>query len=158
MAINVNWNRWIFASISQHFKTKMDASSLAMFIEGQHRDTDTLSDYVELRIDGPDWREYSKDYWVGDVEVNILVSSAMSDSNYHTIHTNVGIVAAAFTPINVFRYGSGGGDDDSGLGCLKIKVDRLRDAIEVNHFGQIDKHTKIIQSTVEAHYQIHLNA
>ncbi len=158
MSANKNWARWTHASIGDHFTTHFAAESLPLFIEGQHRDTSSLQDFVELRIDGPTLTEVSKDCWLFRVEVNILITSVMDDANYHRIQQNVGICQAGFTSINVFRYGNGLDDDQSFLGCLQLLQNKTnRDFLEANQFGQIDIKTHILQATVEGHYKMLLN-
>lgn len=159
MAANKNWSRWVHASIGDHFATHFSAESVPLFIEGQHRDTNTEQHWAELRIDGPRLTEISKGCWLFRVEVNILLSSMMDDSNYHTIQQNVGIAHAGFTSINVYRYGLGGGEnDDSFLGCLQLIQNKFsRDYLETNQFGQIDVKTNVLQATVEGHYKMLLD-
>ena len=159
MAMNKNWPRWIFASVSDHFKTKMDAVSLPLFIEGQHRDIDkSLQDYVELRVDGPYITEIARDQWQLYIEVNVLINSIMNDTNNHRIHTSAGLVGAAFEDaIPVYKYGSTGEDDDSFLGCLVLQQDKKRrERIQISHFGQVAPNTKLLQATVEGHFIIDL--
>lgn len=153
-AINKNWPRWVFASVSKHIDDRKDG--LTLFIEGQHRDTEGLVDFLELRVDGPNFTEVSRGCFHFFVEVNILVQSAMDDSNFHRIHTDVGIAAAALTSsIPVFKYGTGVDDDQSLLGCLRLIQDkRGREKVQVSHFGQIDPVTKLMQATVEGHYEM----
>ena len=150
MTLNQNWARWIFASITKHFND--NRQGLVLHIEGTHRDTNTETDLCELRIDGPWFNEVSKDYWIIRLEVNILVQVTMNDSNFHKIHTNVGIMASAFTDIEVKKYG----DDDSLLFCLQLEQkprNRSNDAIIISHFGQLDPNIKIQQATIEGHYE-----
>ena len=156
MAINPNWSRWIFASLSKHFYDAYTAAGVPLFIEGQHRDTRQLPDFFEMRVDGPDLHEISKDCYYFRVEVNILVQSVMNDTNYHRIHQNVGVAAAAFAKaIPVYRKGNGPQDDQSFVGCLQLLQNKSsRDFLEINHFGQIDVSTKLIQATVEGHYKM----
>jgi len=155
MSADPNWPRWIFASVSKHFSDALP-SGITLFIEGQHRATRTEKDFFELRIDGPTLREISKGCWLFRIEVNILVQSAMDDGNYHRIHQGVGDVAATFTNgIPVYRKGSGPLDDQSFVGCLQLlESGEHRDFLEINHFGQIDVKTKIMQATVEGHYKM----
>lgn len=154
MSANPNWPRWIFATVSKHFADALTP----LFIEGQHRDTRELKDFFEMRLDGPTLREVSKGYWILRIEINILVQSAMDDKNYHRIHQSVGNAAAAFDAvINVYKYGNNIQDDQSFVGCLRLLQNReTRDYLEINHFGQIDKKTKLMQATVEGHYQMEL--
>ena len=148
-----NWPRWIFASVSKHFDD--NKQGIPMYIEGQHRNTKDIKDFFELRMDGPQFTEISKNSWDIYVEINCLVQSAMDDTNYHRIHQNVGIVAAAFTNIRIFKYGDGPGDDESLIGCLKLIQDkRKRHRLDIFHFGQIEVSTELVQATVEGHYKM----
>jgi len=158
MSANPNWPRWIFATVSRHFNDAAIAASIPLFIEGQHRDTLQFKDFFELRMDGPTLQEVSKGCWLLRIEINILVQSAMDDSNYHRIHQNVGILTAAFEKaISVYKLGKNDPDpdDQSFLGCLKLLQNReTRDFLEINHFGIIDVKTKLVQATVEGHYSM----
>lgn len=80
----------------------------------------------------------------------------MDEKNYHRIHQNVGIAAGAFKPaISVFKLGNGIDDDQSFVGCLQLLQNReTRDFIEINHFGQIDVKTLLMQASVEGHYKM----
>jgi len=162
--IDKNWSRWIFASVSNHFNNRKE--DLPLFIEGQHRDTredqkepGTVNEFLELRMDGPKLTETSKDDWNLYFEINILVQVTMDDFNATRIHRNVGIVAAAFTDIGIFKVGKTDDDDGSLLECLRLIQDkRRREAIVVSHFGQIEPKTKLIHATVEGHYEVDLIA
>lgn len=150
MSSNPHWPRWTFASVSKHFDDRRQG--LPLYIEGQHRNTREETDYLELRMDGPTLREVSKGCWKLRIEINILVSSAYDEEDYHRIHRNAGIVQAAFeNAIDVYRFGTGVDDDQTYVGCYKLLEDR-RDALELNHFGRIDIDTPIVQATVEGHY------
>lgn len=151
--LNQNWNRWIFASISKHFDDRRQG--LKLFIEGQSRDTSKVKDFIELRVDGPQFTEVSAGYWIIRVEVNILIQSTMDDTNYHRLHSDVGIVAAAMSDIVVFRYGNGPDDDQSVMGCLKVRQDLGdRQHIDVFQLGQIAPDIRLEQATVEGHYEM----
>jgi len=156
MATNKNWPRWIFASVSKHFDANKD--TLPLFIEGQYRNTRSEKDFLELRVDGPYFTEFSKGYWRAFIEINVLVQSAMDDSNFHRIHEDVGIAAAAFSTIHVYKYGNGVDDDGTLLGCLKLVADhRGKERIQINHFGQIGPSEGLMQACVEGHYEMFLD-
>jgi len=144
--------------VSKHFFDAAAAESIPLFIEGQHRNTRLLKDFFEMRTDGPTLREVSKGCYILGLEINILVQSAMNDTNYHTIHQNVGVAAAAFEKgIPVYKKGSGPDDDQSFVGCLQLLQSReSRDYVEINHFGQIDTKTNLMQASVEGHYEMTL--
>lgn len=158
MSANPNWPRWIFATVSKHFTDAAAAVSIPLFIEGQHRNTRTDKELFELRMDGPTLREVSKGCWILRIEINVLVQSTMDDANYHRIHQNVGIAIAAFDKvIPVYRLGKNDPDpdDQSFLGCLQLIQNReTHDFLEINHFGQIDIKTKLMQASVEGHYKM----
>ena len=150
--LNQHWPRWVFASISKHFSD--NRQGLPLFIEGQQRDTRSLKDFIELRLDGPQFTEISRNYWRIYFEVNILVQSTMDDKNYHRIHQNVGIVAAAFTGIVLYKYGNGSSDDQKAWACANLIQDTAkRQHLDIFHFGQIDKQLQLMQATVEGHYE-----
>jgi len=156
MASNANWPRWIFASICKHFDDSR--GDLTLFIEGQYRNPGAPDkDFLELRVDGPYITELNKNYYKLYLEVNVLVQSQMDDTNYHRIHTDVGNVTSIYTNINLYKYGTGIDDTQEHFGCLNLLQDtQTRDRIQVNHFGQIDPKTRLMQATIEGHYEVHL--
>lgn len=150
-----NINRWIFASVTKHFKTNI--SVLQVYIEGFERDTQTVSDYVEIRMNGPELREVGKNYYHIFVEFNALVQSAVVDSDKHRVHTDVGKVTEAFyKAIPVYKYGDGPDDDDSFLGCL-ILLQEGNDVLTIAHHGRIAIDSPLMQATVEGHYEMYLD-
>ena len=153
MSKDKNWPRWIISSIIEHFRLRRQG--LPFFVEGTHRDDIKDADGIELRIDGPNITEENKNYFYLDCEINILISSIINDINFYRIHEDVGIVSAAFTDIQVFKYGEGIDDDQSLLGCMKLKQSSGdKDKIQVNHFGQISPEIKLLQATIEGHYRL----
>ena len=154
MSINPNWARWIFASVSKHFDDRRGV--LPLYIEGQHRATSKLKEYLELRMDGPTWNEASKGYFQGDIQINILVTAAMDEEDYHRPYRFAGQVQQAFTQtIPVFRFGDGPEDDQTFLGCLQLLQNRSdRSFVELNWFGVIDQDYQLVQATVEGHYRL----
>ena len=155
MPANKSWARWIKASVSKHFDDRRDG--IPLFIENQHRDTDEEQELFELRMDGPRLLEVSKNCWKLRIEVNILIQTIMNDEDYHRIDDMVGIAQSAFIDIPVFRYGNRPDDDNSFLGCLRLLQNPSNiDYLEANRFGQIDIRTKLLQSTVEGHFEMDL--
>ena len=157
MALDQNLTRWIIASVSQHFMDRRQG--LTVFMEGQVRDTRTLKDFLELRVDGPSMTELSKGYWRVFIEINVLVQSAQDNADYHRIYESVGIAAAAFTgTLSIYKYGDKAGDDDSLVGCMQLQGDRSKtERIQISHFGQVEPETGVFQSSVEGHYAVNLS-
>lgn len=151
--MNDNWPRWIFASVSKHFETVL--SSFKMFIEGEERDQWEESDFIELRIDGPYFREIQSG-WKAKIEINILLQVVMTN-DVHLIYRNAGLIASAFTPIVVYKYGNGVDDDDSQIGCLKLVQNiRANELLVISHFGKIKPDLPLLQASVEGHFEIDL--
>jgi len=150
--VNVNWSRWIFASITKHFYDNLNAS-LKVYVEGQRRvNLRDQENFCEVRVDGPYLTEVSKGNYRIYSEVNVVVQHHMSDSNWHTIHTNIGLVQGAFTTIPIYKYGSGVQDDDSLLCCLELVQDARND-LETNQLGQIGPDKQLMMATIEGHYE-----
>lgn len=153
--MNSNWPRWIAASIHKHFLTEV--TSLPIYIEGEPRSQNTVTDYAELRFDGPYAHEDSRNQWILDVEINVLIGSIPDEKDTHRIYKNEGIIAAAMKPIiKVYKYGDGINDDNLLLGCLHIKQS-FNQTIFIARFGQVDPKINLLQSTIEAHYKMELN-
>lgn len=147
-----NIPRWMFASVSKHFDALKQSEHL--FIEGQDRLTNKQTDWLELRMDGPSHKEVSKGCHQFDIEVNVLVSSTMNETDYHKIFKLVGVAAAAFTnKIDILKLGNGVSDDDTLLECARIRLEN-RELIQISHFGQIDTDKRLVQATVEGHYRM----
>lgn len=154
--INKNWARWIFASISKHIDDRK--GTLDLYIEGQYRQNRVKKDNIELRMDGPYITEINKNYFDVYVEINILVSSYMDNTNYHRIHEDVGIVANILSsPVGLYKYGNSLVDTGEQFGCLTLIQDtQSRDRVQINHFGIINPQDNLMQASVEAHYKIFL--
>lgn len=151
-----NWPRWIIASIAQHFNA--GRQGLVMFLEGEDHE-ENISDYIELRIDGPYILELSRKYYQLDVEINVFVMSSKNAEDLYKIYRDCGTVAACFSgAIPVFKLGDGIDDDQSLLGCLVMpRTKDQREALRISHFGQVSAVTPILRSSVEGHYQMELH-
>jgi hypothetical protein len=155
--MNGNWPRWVLTSIEKHFND--NRGTLTMFIEGQHRNTDTLQDFMELRTNGPHIIELSRNYFNVGIEVNVLLHSVMNDQDAHKLRDNIGLVVAIFTDIIVYKYGDNAVDDGTILTCLRLKQNPRGiegDRLTVSNFGQIKPSIKLQQATIEGHYETDL--
>lgn len=142
--LNPNWSRWIFASLSTHFDSLRE--EIPFFIEGQIRPTD-VSNFAELRMDGPFFTQLSSTYWEIAILPSILIQ-IVQDDDLHKLDRYIGIFASAFrNTIEIFQYG----DDDLFLDCLFIQGQ-----IRVDKFGQTQAATRVAQATIEANYKMRL--
>ena len=143
-----NWPRWIYASASKVFQTMADAYPIYFFLEGTKRRTDTKSNFIEFRMQGPRVTEISNGYYRLDVEINILYSIAIS-SDFHLPYKIAGKIVETMSDICVYKYNDG----DALLGVLTLK----RQPVVVAHFGQARPDTEVVQGTIEGSYTMHLN-
>ena len=145
--MNKDWPRWIWASLTTYFTSKLNP----LFIEGFDRNTNAESDFYELRINGPVFHELTKDQWLITIDVNVLVTSTKDQNDAYKVHRLVGVAAEAFIKaIAVMRYGD---DPDEQIGCFALSDD----GIIITNFGQIDVDVNVLQSTIEATYSMELN-
>ena len=146
----VDWARWTLIA----FNKAADAQKTAdypVYIEGDERTTMLLRNFAEVRLDGPDMKQVSKDVHYLDVTFNLLINSKISNNLYELEETLGNFQKAFSNGIDVYKNGNGDNDDDSLLGCYL-----LQDEIEVNKFGIIENDTRLTQATLEARYRMTL--
>ncbi len=146
---------WVFASVCKHFTDSI--SGIDVHVEGESRSNLDKSDWCELRIDGP---------WIIDVssgvvqvksEVNVLVGTVMDDTNLYKESLNLAKIMPAFNSFKVYKYGPGDDDDGTCLGKFILEPVRdLRQRVEIARFGQLSPAVRLLQSTVEGHFQMTL--
>lgn len=157
--INPNWTRWIWASATKWWDDHK--GDLPIFFEGDDRDTADLQDYIEFRMDGPKFVEFTADSYEVRVQINILVASVMNSKTTHRFQQTMGLVQSMFSKtIPVFKYGDMPQDNPSELiGCLQIQMNgRNSEKLSVNQFGQIEKTFRMQQATIEAEYRMDIQA
>lgn len=154
MSYDPNWPRWVQASVGDHFKTAANNISIPSLLEGIDERTTTFQDAperIEIRINGPFIKEQSNGYWHFDVDVNILIFSHMGGElpNAYSGTDIAGAMAlAADTPIPIYKYGTGGNDDQSLIGCLTLRQES-KESVKVFHFGEIDRVNRLRQFGVD---------
>lgn len=153
--VKKNMSRWLRASVYDHFGTILE-SDIHFYVEGDTDDNRDFTDYVECRVDGPIFKEWSHGYFDISCEINCLVNSVVNDNNLYGIDINVGLVEVAFSrSIPIYRYGDGDDDDQTLLGCLKL-IDDRRNGLDVFHLGKMLIEAPIMRATVEGHYKMDL--
>ncbi len=158
MAFNPSWPKWIQASIAKYFKTVANNNNYVSLVEElEERTTEFMESpqRLEIRMNGPFVRNASANYYLMDVDVNILIFSHMDDTddNVYDGIDIAGIMAeAASGPIPVYQLGNLVGDDGSQLGCLTM----TRDGVKVFHFGELTRQDRLRQFSVDAGYKLEL--
>lgn len=143
MNVNVNWERWIFASVDKFFVARKST----LTYHNENEDYVENVDMIVLRTNGPDWVKLSGEIVGLNYLVNILVV-AVKDIDIHKPMRMKGIVAAAFENcIPVYKYGDGG----ALVGHLT-----LQGPIRNDDFGQLQPDVPVIQSTIQGNYRFDL--
>jgi hypothetical protein len=146
-AINPNWTRWIKASVFSHLETELLAAipGLQVLIEPEPGiDHGSNQQWVELRMDGPDYDVYPSREWGVEVEINVLMSRLIGDGNIYTLDTLKGAVQEAMSgTINITKRGDGAQDDGSHVACLRLSDLFTRD------FGRVGPSHEMHQATTE---------
>ncbi len=147
--MNSNWPRWIYASASKIFQAMADAYPVHLFLEGTKRRTDTQSNFIEFRMQGPRITEISNNFFRLDVEINILYSVTIG-TDFHLPYKLAGKIVETMGDICVYKWNDG----DAFLSVLTLK----RQPVIVSHFGQARADTEIVQGTIEGSYVMHLTS
>ena len=151
---NENWNRWILASIYKYFE---DNKSIPMFVEADERETDKVSQYFELRVDGPISKEINKNYFHLTLDIGTLICSIIDKRKLYTQATNSGKIAGLMIRcIPIYKYGGETGDNESLVFQITRKDGGRRDGIEIKHIGQVEPSIPLNRSIVEAKYEVKL--
>jgi hypothetical protein len=163
----MNWPRWIFATITGDIENRLAVTGKQVHITGlpfippdpDKVTRDDALDFYEVRMDGPHFEERSKGYWRVYVEISILIQSQIDDESgdFHRFYRDIGYAQQALVEaFCVYRYGDGPEDDESQVGCLKLMRDFRRNRLEAKNFGQTGPQERLMQATVEGHYEMFL--
>jgi len=149
-----DWVRWCYASINKHFDNHK--GNYELYLEGDDRTQLDENEFAELRIDGPFLKFLIKGHYFLDIEINVLCQTHNDPRQHYKAQELVGVFTNAFRNIiPVYRYGNGPFDDGSLLGCFHLQRD-LRESIDINYYGIIRQDTRLLQTTIEAHYRLEL--
>jgi len=152
--LNPNIVRWTYASAARHFRNIASKYGIQYYVEGDNRNTDNLSEFIEFRMDGPFTLVPAKDEQWHHFDINVLGSIVMGYKNLYRPQEINGYIYGGFTLyIPVYKIGDESQDDGSIIGCLKLRRE-LDQYIEVNQYGIVDKDTRIVQNSVEGHYRL----
>lgn len=164
MAYDPNMNRWIMASCRTWFENNK-LNDIKIFYEyTKHKDIDDhttkyeIQQYGEFRMDGPDYKQITKNEQWYDVIINVLVTQTLNEGNSDEVELLIGSIAVCFAEcIPVFRYGSSDNilNDNTQIGVLK-RVNQKSGEVNVARFGQANPDTQITQASIESNYRLKL--
>ena len=143
--MNVNWPRWIKASIRRHVKTILGECTL--ILEGQERkDSEPLTRY-ELRIDGPDIDEVADGEFELSIYINLLIMTERSNTQLYTHDNSIGLAQSSLSvAMSVFKTD----DNNEQIGCMHRMT-----PVTVMRFDTLMPQN-VDCSTVEAEYKLSL--
>ena len=147
--MNTNWARWITASITKHFDSYK--GDLSFYTVETPKAVEDPEERVELRVNGPNFSEPSKNYWMGWIDVQLLLLIQPDDLDAYKSSRFIGQLLTAFTAIQVMKYGSAAVDDDTYVGTLYLNPG-LRPKVSVACFGQISPSAKLNYTILNAEY------
>ena len=154
---NPDWGRWIFTSAVTHFNSRR--VELPLFVEGsdktgRRRDTD----YAEFRLNGPFYKELSKDYWYITIDINVLVITLTDPKDAFKCERNIGKVCRMFDDkFSVFKLGDEPQDTKQFLECAIMEMEGLTGGIQTFHYGKVDPTVAVVEASVEATYKLYLS-
>lgn len=157
-----NWDRWVWATMTKEFRKNFSPPTFTLmdvdlFVEGTGREKPDDAQLLEFRMDGPQQRKPSKNKFILEFEINILVRSLMEHGNFHKMRSLLGAVRRWLAQDHcIFRYGSGIVDDDTLLGTLVLQNRSPLDQVRTNYFGQISSEYRIEEATVEGSFKMYL--
>jgi len=154
MSLKLSLPKWVFLSCAKHFTDNL--SGIATHVAGaQERNLSSQSDWIEIRIDGPDIREVSNSVYIIESEISLLVATHFSPSAPSDHAVNVGKAMAAFTDFYVYKYGEESEDTGATLEVFRLlPLSNNSDRIRVANLGQIDPQIKLSQTTVAGHFRM----
>ncbi len=153
MSLKENIAKWVFLSAAKHFTSSI--SGITTFVESTERLWKDDSSWIEIRIDGPYISEICKDVFKISSEINLLVATQIDPSNPVGHVINTGKAVNAFRDFIIYRYGDDSDDDGEMLGSFFLKPGKdLRDKVAVSNMGQINPDLKLLQTTVEGHFEM----
>lgn len=145
----VQLEKWILASVNEHFRTEI--TSMDFFFKAE-KEQERKSNYAELRYNGPMFQETLKGQTLVKIDINILVSTFIDTDMYQHLK-NVGEVRAAFMDIPVYKYGDG----NALIGCISlVQLSGQGRYLKIEHFGR-NPEIGALQSYVSGNYKFYYN-
>ena len=159
--MNVNLPRWMFTSLADHFSTvAATIPSLQYYVEGvdEPETDDFQNDSALFKLTGPVAHQGSNGVEWYTVEIMILLTDIiqLTNDNAYDIYSWAGIFQGSMIndQLQIFRYGTGGEDDDSLIGCLEPDPS-VSQNVRVTNYGQVDKDLRIKQVSINGRFILH---
>src|SRR5689334_21400004 len=124
--MHANLARWLTASCAKFIND--NRGTYTLFAEGAPRNTKSLNQWVEFRLDGPYIQQVSHGCYRVDVELNILCNVTNQEVDLYAMARMTGYFQALLLDSTIPIYKLAGivsyaADDGSLIGCLQIRDD-----------------------------------
>jgi len=144
--MNSNTDRWLLSSIAKHFSA-IAQGNIEFLLEDEQRNTEGLNEWVELRVNGPEYKEFDKDCYMVSVEVDLLITVRMTKTNIYRIHELCGLFESTCDNIPIYKFGNGG----SFVFCLPLDQNMVSN-IRKLYYGKVEA-TQLQRASVSAFYE-----
>lgn len=124
-------DRWLKASLSKYFRALCTTNSIVFRTEWETQDTGSLSEWVELRVIGPEYKRLGNNDSCISLEVDLLVTTGIDISDILRLDTIVGLLAANCDNIPIYSSN----DTADFLFCLSLDTNVAKN-IQVVTYGQ----------------------
>jgi hypothetical protein len=146
--------------MAEHFRTVAVTAGLRYYVEGvdEQESADFQNDSSLFKMDGPVAHQGSNGVEWYSVEMMILLTDIiqLTGDNAYSIYEWAGAFQASMLndALAIYRYGSGGQDDQKLIGCLEPDPD-VRNNVRVVSYGQVDKDLRIKQVSINGRFVLH---
>jgi hypothetical protein len=144
--IDEKLSRWIKQSFLDVIHPSLTAS-YPVFIEGNYRNTNQISNFYEFRFDGPFIEKLGPSNYHVEVEVNILIQAVIAADLYIVEKMSGKVITLLDRTFAIKKFQDG----EDHIFCMTLKSGP-REALKQSNFGQGDPNLKILQTSIEAHY------
>ena len=160
-----NMSRWIMASCRVWFETNK-LNNVPIFYEytrhkniTQNNTVVPASQYAELRLDGPYYRQITANEAWYNVDINVLCTQDLKEGQADLIESLISSIYVCFPIcIPVYRYGDPLANvlNDSSFIDGMRRTDERDGEVNVQRFGQANPDTLLSQVSIEAGYRLKL--
>ncbi len=128
-----------------HYKVK-ESGKTEVKLE-QERKLNTTESYVEVRLDGPHFRQNTAESWTIKCSVNLLVHHCTT-RDFYALGKMIGTCVTALPNVMpIFQYN----DDNAAFGCMNLTTE-----YKIHRFGAPREREKVSEATVEVSYKLEL--
>lgn len=150
--VPVQYSLWTIRSINKYFDTAL--GDVHKHFEGYQRDTEDKSEWFEVRLDGPSFKQFTQTDFRAYIQINIL-AVMVEQNNALRLREMLALAANAMEHcLPVYKYGSIEIDPlntQELIGCYHRSKEEKRD-LDIAFFGKLQPQTAMQQGSVESSY------